>query len=111
MIDRDDLAKLMYVNEHGETPGFKAFAIDGLFEVGEAGTTGAPTAAGGQALRRALDDVRRRVSEAIADGANLIVLVGPQLDRRVGAHPVAAADGERCTTTWCARRRARRSGS
>ena len=74
VIDRDDLAKLMYVNEHGETPGFKAFAIDGLFEVGEAGTTGAPTAAGGQALRRALDEVRRRVSEAIVGGANLIVL-------------------------------------
>ena len=42
--------------------------------MGEAGTAGAPTAAGGEALRRALDDVRRRVSEAIADGANLIVL-------------------------------------
>ena len=74
VIDRDDLAKLMYVNEHGETPGFKAFAIDGLFEVGQAGTSGAPTEAGGQALARALEDVRRRVSEAIADGANLIVL-------------------------------------
>ena len=74
VIDRDDLAKLMYVNEHGETPGFKAFAIDGLFQVGAAGTAGAPTVAGGEALRRALDDVRRRVSEAIADGANLIVL-------------------------------------
>ena len=74
MIDRDDLAKLMYVNEGGETPGFKAFAIDGLFEVREAGEAGAPTAAGGEALRRAIDDVRRRVSEAIADGANLIVL-------------------------------------
>ncbi|HEY6426089.1 MAG TPA: glutamate synthase central domain-containing protein, partial [Acidimicrobiales bacterium] len=74
VIDRDDLAKLMYVNEHGETPGFKAFAVDGLFEVGEAGTAGRPTAAGGEALRRAIDDVRRRVSEAIAEGANLIVL-------------------------------------
>ncbi len=74
VIDRDDLAKLMYVNEHGETPGFKAFAIDGLFEVGEAGTAGLPTAAGGEALRRAIEEVRRRVSEAIADGANLIVL-------------------------------------
>ena len=50
VIDRDDLAKLMYVNEHGETPGFKAFAIDGLFEVREAGSAGAPTAAGGEAL-------------------------------------------------------------
>ena len=74
VIDRDDLAKLMYVNEHGETPGFKAFAIDGLFEVREAGEGGAPTAAGGEALRRAIEDVRRRVSAAIADGANLIVL-------------------------------------
>jgi glutamate synthase (NADPH/NADH) large chain len=74
VIDRDDLAKLMYVNEHGETPGFKAFAIDGLFEVASAGVAGAPTEAGGEALARALEDVRRRVSEAIADGANLIVL-------------------------------------
>ena len=74
VIDRDDLAKLMYVNEHGETPGFKAFAIDGLFDVREAGRAGAPTEAGGEALRRAIDDVRRRVSEAIAGGANIIVL-------------------------------------
>ena len=74
VIDRDDLAKLMYVNEHGETPGFKAFAIDGLFEVREAGSAGAPTAAGGEALARAIDSVRRQVSAAIADGANLIVL-------------------------------------
>src|SRR5579863_4146966 len=74
VIDRDDLAKLMYVNEHGETPGFKAFTVDGLFEVGQAGVAGAPTAAGGEARARALADVRRRVSEAIADGANLIVL-------------------------------------
>jgi glutamate synthase domain-containing protein 2/glutamate synthase domain-containing protein 1/glutamate synthase domain-containing protein 3 len=74
VIDRDDLAKLMYVNEHGETPGFKAFAIDGLFEVGAAGRAGEPTQAGGEALARALADVRRRVSEAIAGGANIIVL-------------------------------------
>ncbi len=74
VIDRDDLAKLMYVNEHSETPGFKAFTVDGLFEVGQAGAAGAATAAGGEALARALTDVRRRVSEAIADGANIIVL-------------------------------------
>jgi glutamate synthase (NADPH) large chain len=74
VIDRDDLAKLLYVNEQGETPGFKAFAIDGLFEVGAAGSAGAPTEAGGEALARAIEEVRRRVSDAIADGANLIVL-------------------------------------
>ncbi len=74
VIDRDDLAKLMYVNEHGETAGFKAFAVDGLFDVREAGRAGAPTDAGGEALRRAIEEVRRRVSDAIVDGANIIVL-------------------------------------
>ena len=64
VIDNDDLAKLLYVNEDGTTPGFSAFAIDGLF----------PVAGGGEALRAAIDDVRRRVSRAIADGADVIVL-------------------------------------
>ncbi len=64
VIDNDDLAKLVYVNEHGETPGFKAFAIDGLFDV----------ARGGEALAEAIEDVRSRVSTAIALGANIIVL-------------------------------------
>jgi glutamate synthase (NADPH) large chain len=64
VIDNDDLAKLLYVNEDGSTPGFSAFAIDGLFEV----------AGGGEALRAAVDDVRTQVSAAIAGGADVIVL-------------------------------------
>jgi len=64
VIDNDDLAKLLYVNEDGSTPGFSAFAIDGLFEV----------ARGGEGLHDAIEDVRRRVSDAIADGADIIVL-------------------------------------
>jgi len=64
VIDNDDLAKLRYVNEHGETPGFRAFAIDGLF----------PVADGGRGLAEAIESVRRQVSAAIADGANIIVL-------------------------------------
>ena len=64
VIDNDDLAKLLYVNEDGSTPGFSAFAIDGLFEV----------AGGGPALRSAIEEVRTRVSEAIAEGADVIVL-------------------------------------
>jgi len=64
VVDNDDLAKLLYVNEHGETPGFKAFAIDGLFDA----------AGGGEALARAIEDVRSRVSTNIALGANVIVL-------------------------------------
>ena len=64
VIDNDELAKLLYVNEDGDMPGFKPFAIDGLY----------PVADGGEGLRRALDDIRSRVSEAIADGARIIIL-------------------------------------
>jgi len=64
VIDNDDLAKLLYVNEHSETPGFRGFAVDGLFPVGE----------GGPGLEAAVDKVCEQVSEAIALGANIIVL-------------------------------------
>ncbi len=64
VIDNYDLAKLRYINEHGETPGFRAVAIDGLY----------PVAGGGAALRQALEDVRVKVSAAIDDGANVIIL-------------------------------------
>ena len=64
VIDNDDLAKLLYINEDGATPGFRAFAIDGLFEA----------AGGGEALRSAIEDVRAQVLAAVESGADVIVL-------------------------------------
>ena len=64
ILSNADLAKLLYINEDGDFPGFKPFAIDGLF----------PVAEGGEGLRRSLDDVRARVSEAIEEGAKIIIL-------------------------------------
>ncbi len=64
VIDNDELAKLRYVNEDGANPGFRAFAVDGLFEV----------ARGGDGLRDGIEEVRRQVTAAIEDGANVIVL-------------------------------------
>ena len=64
IITNAELAKLLYINDDGDMPGFKPFAIDGLY----------PVADGGEGLRRALDEVRARVSAAIADGASIIVL-------------------------------------
>ncbi len=64
IIDNEELAKLMYINEHGETPGFKAFTIDGLFN----------SSGGANALRDAIESVRSKVSDAIANGANIIIL-------------------------------------
>ncbi len=64
ILDNEDLGKLLHVNEAGETPGFKAFAIDGLY----------PVAGGGEALREALEAVRAKVTAAIAEGANIVIL-------------------------------------
>ncbi|MGH9096364.1 MAG: glutamate synthase central domain-containing protein, partial [Acidimicrobiales bacterium] len=64
VISNDDLAKLLYINEDGQTPGYRAFAVDGLFEVGR----------GGEGLASGIEDVRVRIDEAIANGADIIVL-------------------------------------
>jgi glutamate synthase (NADPH/NADH) large chain len=64
VLDNEAFAKLLYVNENGETPGFSAFSVDGLY----------PVADGGPGLVRAIETVCERVSEAIALGANIIVL-------------------------------------
>lgn len=68
VIDRDQLAKLLYVNEFGETPGFSAFAVDGLFRVPS------PTTSAGESLEAALRAICTSISAAIAEGANIIVL-------------------------------------
>ncbi len=64
ILTNDELAKLLYINDDNDMPGFKPFAIDGLYRVAE----------GGAGLRRALEEVRAKVSAAIADGAKIIVL-------------------------------------
>ena len=64
ILDNDELAKLIHVNDDGDQPGFASVVISGLYRV-----TG-----GGLALKRSLDAVRHEVSNAIAEGARIIVL-------------------------------------
>ena len=64
VIDNDELAKITHVNDDGDQPGLAAVTIYGLY----------PVNGGGEALRDALDRVRREVSTAIAGGARIIVL-------------------------------------
>ncbi len=66
VITNEELAKLLYINEDGTQPGWRTFAIDGLF----------PAAAPdpGAALRQALADVCQRIDAAIEAGAKVIVL-------------------------------------
>jgi glutamate synthase (NADPH/NADH) large chain len=64
VIDNDELAKIIHVNADGDHPGFAAHVVRGLF----------PVAGDGAALRQRLEEIRVEVSQAIADGARLIVL-------------------------------------
>jgi glutamate synthase (NADPH/NADH) large chain len=66
VLTNEELAKLLYINEDGTQPGWRSFAIDGLFA--------AKSAQPGRALRQALDEVCRQVSAAIEEGAKVIVL-------------------------------------
>jgi glutamate synthase (NADPH/NADH) large chain len=64
VITNDELAKLIGINDDGDMPGFASVKVAGLYDV----------VGGAQALRARLDEICRHVSEAIEDGARIIVL-------------------------------------
>ncbi|AWT54158.1 glutamate synthase large subunit [Mycolicibacterium smegmatis] len=64
VIDNDDLGKIVHINDDGEHPGLRATVLRALYDVER----------GGEGLAEALDDLRRRASEAIADGKRILVL-------------------------------------
>jgi glutamate synthase (NADPH/NADH) large chain len=64
VIDNDELAKIIHINDDGSHPELAAVVVSGLYRV----------AGGGLALKRALDAVRHEVSKAIDEGARIIVL-------------------------------------
>ncbi len=62
-----ELAKLRYVDEDVDgdgSPDFRPVTVDALY----------PVVGGGDALRLAIERIRRQVSDAIAGGANLVIL-------------------------------------
>ncbi|GGM37105.1 glutamate synthase [Longimycelium tulufanense] len=64
VIDNDELAKLIHINDDGDLPGFACTVLSGLYDVD----------GGGLALANAIQRVRREASEAIAAGARILVL-------------------------------------
>ncbi|GHG11724.1 MULTISPECIES: glutamate synthase large subunit [Amycolatopsis] len=72
VLDNDQFAKLVHVNDDGDLPEFQAVTVLGRYNVH----------GGGDALLKRLDEIRAEVSEAIEDGARLIVLS----DRGVDEH-------------------------
>ena len=81
IITNDELAKLLYINDDNDMPGFKPFAIDGLYQVAE----------GGDGLRRALDEVRAEGERRHRRRRQDHHPQRPLLQRRFGTDPVAAA--------------------
>jgi glutamate synthase (NADPH/NADH) large chain len=64
VIDNDELAKIIHVNADGDHPGLSAHVIKGLFSIAD----------GGDSLRERLNEIKAEVSQAINDGARIIVL-------------------------------------
>ncbi|HLY33617.1 MAG TPA: glutamate synthase-related protein, partial [Jatrophihabitantaceae bacterium] len=64
VVDNDELAKIWHVNADGDMPGFECQLIDGRYRVH----------GGGEALRGALERVRRDCSRAVEEGARILIL-------------------------------------
>ncbi|MEU6264710.1 glutamate synthase large subunit [Saccharopolyspora shandongensis] len=77
VIDNDELAKLIHVNDDGDLPGFASAVLSGLYEVD----------GGGEALADAIERVREEASEAIAAGARVLVLSDRDSDHRMAPIP------------------------
>src|ERR1019366_6740989 len=75
VISDNDLNKIIHINDDGDLPGVASYVVDGRYEV----------AGGGDALRARLAEICGEVSQAIADGARIIVLS----DRGASAGPGA----------------------
>jgi glutamate synthase (NADPH/NADH) large chain len=64
VIDNDELAKILSIDNDGDLPGFKAVRVSGLYPVRD----------GAEGLKSRLVEIMRGVSEAIEDGVRILVL-------------------------------------
>jgi glutamate synthase (NADPH/NADH) large chain len=64
VIDNDELAKIINVDADEEYPELATYVVRGLF----------PVTGDGNTLRNRLEEIKREVSQAIVDGAHIIVL-------------------------------------
>jgi glutamate synthase (NADPH/NADH) large chain len=64
ILDSEELAKIIHLNDEGDLPGFATHVVQGLYDV-----TG-----GGAALSQRLEEICDEVSAAIQDGVRILVL-------------------------------------
>ncbi|TDP95143.1 glutamate synthase large subunit [Labedaea rhizosphaerae] len=77
VLDNDQLAKLVHINDDGQYPEFASVTVHGVYDV----------RGGGDALRRRLAEIRREVSAAIVGGARLIILSDRGVDQNLAPIP------------------------
>jgi len=77
VIDNDDLAKIRYINDDGDLPGFATHVVRGLYRV----------AGGAEALRERLAEIFAEVSAAIDSGARVVILSDRDSDRDLAPIP------------------------
>src|SRR5213082_2427118 len=77
VITNDELVKIRHINRDGDMPGFITHLSRGLYDV----------SGGGEALARRLDEICQEVSEAIAEGARVIVLSDRHSDATMAPIP------------------------
>ena len=64
VLDNDELAKIININVDDEYPELQSYVVRGLF----------PVTGDGNTLRNRIEEIKREVSEAIKNGAHVIVL-------------------------------------
>ncbi len=64
IIDNDELAKIIHIDDDGERPGLRAKVLSGLYRVED----------GGPGLASAIERICQQASTAIDDGARILVL-------------------------------------
>ena len=77
VLDNDELAKLVHINDDGQWPEYQSYTVRGLY----------PVHGGGAALVQRLDEIRTEVCAAVRRGARLIILSGRGVDEQHAAIP------------------------
>ncbi|MFC7340058.1 glutamate synthase large subunit [Saccharopolyspora griseoalba] len=83
VLDNDQLAKIVHINDDGDRPDLKPAVIDATYRV----------AGGGEALRARLDRICEEVSAAVADGAHILVLSDRNADEQKAPIPSLLVTG------------------
>ncbi len=77
VIDNDELAKVLYINDDGHYSGFAGIRISGLY----------PVAGGGEALERRLTEIFHEVDAVIRQGKRFIILSDRDSDAQLAPIP------------------------